>query len=364
MPSLSAVRRRNQDYLLIETIKQVGISNYSMIARLTGLNAETVRYRVTKHLSRLGLEVKLNVNYGELGFSSAFLSMTAEGTDGSWLDGLHYLVLSGKVVGMEKYYCVSAVPLRLKKKYFEMLDSLTQKEVLGRTEAMELDWIRYPTFRSEFYDFVNGRWKVDWSRVELVQNEMGVTTSYIERDGKVDRFDVQILRSMQEEPTVSIAKIAKKMGMNARTVRYHHLQHVTKRRMVLNNTIRWTLRGQVMQAVFIFRSLDRQEAPSIRKIFNRLPFTWLEGGKDEGGYAAFLDIPMESFHDTIKHVETKLAFTHNKPEVILLDASKTKYFGLETELFDKKWGWSLPGYQPNLSAVVGEGPDDKDAAPP
>ena len=37
------LKRRNQDYLLIETIKRVGPSNYSLLARLTGLNPETVR---------------------------------------------------------------------------------------------------------------------------------------------------------------------------------------------------------------------------------------------------------------------------------------------------------------------------------
>jgi len=40
------LKARNQDYLLNETMKRVGPSNQSLLARLTGLNPETVRDRL------------------------------------------------------------------------------------------------------------------------------------------------------------------------------------------------------------------------------------------------------------------------------------------------------------------------------
>ena len=56
---------RNTEYLLLETIRQVGVSNYSLIARLTGLSAETVRYKVNKQLSKMGLGILINIDYAQ-----------------------------------------------------------------------------------------------------------------------------------------------------------------------------------------------------------------------------------------------------------------------------------------------------------
>ena len=66
----SGVISRNTEYLLIETIRQVGVSNYSLIARLTGLSAKTVRYKVNKQLSKLGLGILVNIDYAQLARSA------------------------------------------------------------------------------------------------------------------------------------------------------------------------------------------------------------------------------------------------------------------------------------------------------
>src|SRR5580704_16567737 len=67
--------RRNQDYLLIDTIKRVGVSNYSLLARLTGLNPETIRYKVNRHLVKMGLGVFVNVNFADLGLAISLLTL-------------------------------------------------------------------------------------------------------------------------------------------------------------------------------------------------------------------------------------------------------------------------------------------------
>src|SRR5712692_10986377 len=100
MSEFERLQRRNQDYVLLETIKQVGASNYSLIARLTGLNPETVRYKVSKQLAKFGLDLSINVNYSELGFSMGLLLITAGGASngavaggGGWLDRVQYLLI-------------------------------------------------------------------------------------------------------------------------------------------------------------------------------------------------------------------------------------------------------------------------------
>src|SRR5271166_4977376 len=105
MGALERLERRNQDFLLLETIKRVGVQNYSLLSRLTGLNAETIRYKVSKHLTKLGLNATIRINYGELGLSVSYLLVTpSPGSGRSWLDNMNYVIFSGKLMGTNKYF--------------------------------------------------------------------------------------------------------------------------------------------------------------------------------------------------------------------------------------------------------------------
>ena len=96
MGDLERLERRSQDYLLLETIKRVGVQNYSLLSRLTGLNAETIRYKVSKHLSKLGLSAAITINYGELGLGVSYLLVTPKlGSGSSWLEELNYVRARG-----------------------------------------------------------------------------------------------------------------------------------------------------------------------------------------------------------------------------------------------------------------------------
>lgn len=161
MGSVQNLQRRNQDFLLLETIKRVGVQNYSLLARLTGLNAETIRYKVNKHLTKLGLATTINVNYGELGLSMGYIVVKPNGASGkSWLDRMSYLVFVAKSIGSNRYLCLSAVPFRLKKKYMDALEQIKQEGLIEGYEYRELYWVRYPPFRpsSTTSKGENGRW--------------------------------------------------------------------------------------------------------------------------------------------------------------------------------------------------------------
>src|SRR3989304_2311049 len=127
MPGFEEIQKSRIDHLLVETIKQVGVSNYSLIARLTGLNPETVRYKVNRQLTRMGLGISVNVDFEGLGFKRGIFYVKASAISGkSWLDHTNYLTFIGKVMGVDRYLCMYAVPYRLKKKYLDSLLYLQQ----------------------------------------------------------------------------------------------------------------------------------------------------------------------------------------------------------------------------------------------
>jgi DNA-binding Lrp family transcriptional regulator len=363
MMEFERLKRRNQDYLLIETIKRVGPSNYSLLARLTGLNPETVRYKISKQLPKYGLGLTVNINYGELGFAMGLLKVRANSSSGkSWFDHTHYLMLLSKVVGTNTFLCIYGIPFRFKKKYSESLEELKKKKLIDDYAMTELYWMRYPPFRSELYDFETKCWKVDWKRIESTTQEAGVTSFSVNHAPKVDDVDIKILKYLKEDPTYGLAKLGKEIGVNPRTVRYHHSEHVVKGNLIIGNNVRWTWplqqgkSSEIMQVMAGFKGLEQDEVATVRKLFNKLPFTWVEGGTEGKDYFAFMDIPILSFHDCVRFIETTLGSLRSKLEVSILDSAKTQYMSVPDEMFDKRLGWRLFGLEdgPQPGAAAGE----------
>ena len=364
MSDTSGAISRSTEYLLIETIRQVGVSNYSLIARLTGLSAETVRYKVNKQLSKLGLGILVNIDYAQLGFTMGMLVVKPDQNAGrTWLDRASYLILISKVMGQEKYVCLYALPNRFKKKYLDSIAELQKLGLVDDFESSEISWIRYPPMRSEFFDLDAGRWKVDWKRVDMTQSEMGPTSHLVNVDAKIDYIDTKILRFMQEDPTISPSKIAKNLGANARTIRYHYAEHVQKGKLILGNNVRWT-KGlvpgrtpEIMQIAVIFKNLEAEELNSVRKLCNKIPFTLLEAAFENRGYFAFMDIPLEYFHEAMSYLDRNTSVIATKKEMIILDPTKTQFLNVPDELYDKERGWRLLQMQSPTAKVETHNPN-------
>ncbi len=348
LPSVDKLQRRNQDYKLLETIKRVGVQNYSLLARLTGLNAETIRYKVNRHLTKLGLSTTIDVNYGQLGLTIGYLMVKPNGSSGkSWADRMSYVIFSGKKIGSNSHFCMTAVPYRLKKKYQDSIDQLKADKLIDDYEFRELYWMRYPPFRPEFYDFDERAWKVDWNRFDMTLGEIGPSFLDVNRESTVDYIDLKILSSMMKDPTMPLAKTAKEIKVNPRTVRYHHAEHVVKNGFVLGNNIRWVKPfqdnnpGGVVQAVIVSKNLDEGGLLKVRKFCNSLPFTWLEAGTEDRTYLAVVDIPMSDFQTCLQQIEMHLQGAGNSYEVTMLDTSKTRPLAIPEEMFEPKRGWRL-----------------------
>ena len=356
MGAFDKIKRRNLDFLLIETIKQIGVSNYSLLARMTGINPETVRYKVNKQLSKYGLGVQVNLNHSGLGMSAGMVVIDANPSK-ELMDQVSYLFFEGKVIGASKYVGLYAVPFRFKKKYGEVLAYLKQEKSINDYQIYEANWLRYPSFRPEFYDFDAKAWKVDWHRVDLTQGESGATSIDVDRDAEVDYLDIKILKAMQETPTVSLTKVATDLAVNPRTLRYHHAEHVVKGKFILNSNVRWKKPiiegkpGDLMQLLTLFRGVGQEGVTKARKLMNRIPFTWVEGGSEAGDYFALLDVPLDKLYETTRYIEGNTEEARSNLSIIMLDSQKSRYLFLPDEMFDQKRGWTLPGYRQEMAKV-------------
>jgi hypothetical protein len=259
-----------------------------------------------------------------------------------------------KTMGTDTNICIYSIPYRFKKKYADSFSELKQRGLITEFEMTEFYWMRYPPFRSELYNFETKSWNVDWKKIEAPTQEAGVTSFSVNHDPKVDDVDIKILKHLKEDPTCGIAKVGNDIGVNPRTVRYHHTEHVIKGHLISGNNIRWTWplqqgrSGEIMQVMVEFKGLQQDELPVVRKLFNKLPFTWVEGGTQERDYFAFLDIPILSFHDCVRFIELNLRELKSKFTMSILDSSKTQYLNVPDEMFDKRLGWRLFGVSDEL----------------
>jgi len=315
---------------------------------LTGLNPETVRYKVDKQLNRMGLGISVNIDYEGLGFRRGiFFTRAAPNQGKSWLDHASYLTFVGKVMGLDRYLCTYAIPYRLKKKYHDSLSWLQESGLVQELLRSDISWVRYPPFRSEFYDFNRGCWQIDWNRVTLTMRESGTTSAIVNRDVNLDYIDLKILKCLQEDPTCGLTKPAKEINANPRTVRYHYSEHVLKNQFILGNNVRWikpvsdNKPVDLMHLVFHFSNLSREEMDLARKTLNKIPFTWLEIGTEDSKYFAFSDLPLANFHETVRFVERNTLQIRDRLEMITFDPLKTTSFNIPDEMYDRERGWTL-----------------------
>ena len=347
----------NAEYLLIETIRQVGVSNYSLIARLTGMNPETVRYKINNQLSKLGLQILINVDYSKIGFQMGLLSVKPNPTAGrTWLDHASYLTFVSKVMAQDRYLCLYAIPHRFKKKYSDAISEMNSLNLIDDFSLTPISWVRYPPLRTEFFDIDTGRWNINWGRIDMMKQELGVASKTIDTDAKIDYIDAKILKYMQEDPTISPAKIARLIDANPRTVRFHYSEHVMKGGLILCNNVKWSKPAtqgdprQTMQLAVLYDGVSGDLPAAARRICNRIPFTVMEAQFEERGYFAFLDIPMEYFHETVSYLERSLPGQPSDRQTLILDPGKTQFLNFPEELFDSERGWRLlQTYQAKVS---------------
>jgi hypothetical protein len=110
-----------------------------------------------------------------------------------------------------------------------------------------------------------------------------------------------------------------------------------------------------MQVMAAFKGLQQEETATVRKLFNKLPFTWVEGGTEGKDYFAFMDIPILAFHDCVRFIETSLGEVRSKLEMSILDSAKTQYMNVPDEMFDKRLGWRLFGADEVVNSPAPDG---------
>lgn len=336
---------------LVNAINRVGVQNVALLARTTGIPAETVRYMLKKRFRELGLFVSLQVDYDRLGLERNFavLEFPPDAMDYAAellkrMAKVAFLTYHCREVLRPRYVATFGVPVSLKGQFLSFLNRLVNEKVLRNFKLERLDWTRHLALRSEYYDFNEKRWSIDWKRVGALQEPPPTPPLAVEPPTRpdLDETDILLVKELELRSWRRISEIARKVGMNDRTLRWHYTKHVSP--MVTSQFVQRYTAGskeltRTVGVIHEFNRLSKSKLVLVRRIFNNFPFTWNEGGRNDGYHLTVATIPSEYFIESMQFLTTQMQKEIGNWETYTLDLTQSQSYTIPYENFSDKAGW-------------------------
>ncbi len=344
---------QNGDSLIVQAVREVGVGNYSEISRRTGLNSETIRYKIKKGFARKGLMIRIAPNYNRLGLALKWINITfapqCEDVAGRVLDRLSkigYLMYFGKRMAKRSFAVIFSVPPKHWTEYKDFLQALTERGIIESYEYDDLVLMRNVSIRPEYYDFDKRNWSVEWKEVEDMRITPDAVTVEVDENPALDSLDLKLLAELQTDATLPLAKIAQKLGVKPNNLRYHYWSHVMKKELISGHNVRWVGKSReereklVVRLLFTFRGLEGDESFKLQTLFNKFPFTTLELASDHGTYYVFASLPVNYIVSAAKYLTDNVRGLEGKMKISVIDPTLAAAYTFPFEMFDDKRGWT------------------------
>ena len=336
---------------LIEAVNRVGIQNVSLLSRMTGMPTETIRYTMKKRFPNMGLNVRTPLNHSALGLERYFVSMRmtegAAKSESSILDALSsnaFLTYWCKAPVERRQLAFFSVPVSLVDEFRGFLDRLVNEGVLVEYTCQALQWSRHPELKSRYYNFAKGQWSINWEKIKgsveippAIENDQEPSAS-----PEIDVTDTLIIKELEHDSWRNIAEIARKLGLNERTVRWHYRKHVTD--IARSSYVNWipVTPKELTKAVGLvheFNNISNETLGRLRLLFNNFPFSWFEGGRKDGYYQAQSALPAGHYMEALRFLNESIGQIVDSWTTWTVDLSTSRPYSIPYENFDEKRGW-------------------------
>jgi len=327
---------------IIRAIQKVGPKNVSLLSRLTGAHAETIRYKVKKQFGRLGFKIHADVDYRKLGLflhwgTLQFTQRYAESARGIFtsLNQAGYLTYYGKVVPQGRYVALFALPTNVTEEYRGFLNEL----------------------KPRYFNFQSGKWEVDWSKVKL-EDARPLEREERRAPAEVDLFDLLLIKELQIDALQHIVGIARKLKVHQKTLEYHYRTHVQKQKLIPTYYVRWmrniekTLAHSVMVTRLTFKGLTTNEFLKAQSAISKIPFLWAEDLLKDGTYLATLCIPVQETLTTFDYLSTQVPGLDERVQVGLVDQGDASLFTIPYNMFEKGWKFDAERLKSSLLRTI------------
>ncbi len=334
---------------IIKAIQKVGPKNVSLLSRLTGAHAETIRYKVKKQFGRLGFKIHADVDYAKLGLSLHWgtFQFSPKYLDSAknifkTLNEVGYLTYYGKVVPQGHYVALFALPADATGEYRDLLEELRNLGVLASFSFEEVLVSRHNLMNPRHFNFQSGKWEVDWSKVKL-EDARPLEREERRATAEVDHFDLLLIKELQIDALQHVVGIARKLKVHQKTLEYHYRTHVLKQKLIPTYVVRWmrniekTLAHSVMVARLTFKGLTTDEFLKVQAAISKIPFLWEEDLLKDGTYFAWLCIPVQETLTTFDYLNSQVPDLSEKIQLGFIDQGDAWLFTIPYQMFENKW---------------------------
>lgn len=351
----------NLEGKIVEAIQKVGPKNISLLSRVTGAHAETIRYKVKRQFPSVGLQLKASPDYKKLGLTeywgmlkfSPKMSRRAQTVLLS-LQQEAYLTSYGRIVPQGRYAVQFALPVDMAKAHRELLQSLADAGVLEGFDLEEVAAGRLTPMNPRYFNFQSDRWEVDWGRVSGESGKPLPVTKDV--PAEADKLDLMLVKETEEDPLQHIVSIARKLKIHQKTLEYHYRAHLLKQRLVPSFVVRWspgpvnTEAGPTMIGILMFSRLGPR-FDEVQRAVSKIPFTWAESALKDGRYVATVCIPVNEAVPVYSYLDSELGDLSDKVEIGYLKRSERRAFSVPAHLFNEGWTFDVDGAKQRFSRL-------------
>jgi len=334
---------------IIRAIQKVGPKNVSLLSRLTGAHAETIRYKVKKQFARLGFRIHAELDYRKLGlslhwgtfkFSPKFRDSAREIF--KVLNQVGYLTYYAKIVPQGHYVVLFALPIGLTEDYRGFLRGARETGILEDFSLEEVLVSRHTSMNPKYFNFQSGRWDIDWSKVKLDEpRPLKRETRPVE--AIVDYIDLLLVKELEIDALQHIVGIARKLKLHQKTLEYHYRTHIQKQKLIPTYIVRWMrdverrLAHSMLVARLTFKGLGAEAFLTTQGAISKIPFLWAEELLKDGTYIATLCVPVVETLTTFEYLNSQVPDLKDFVEVGFIEPRGASLFTIPYHMFDGKW---------------------------
>ena len=270
------------DLKAIEALATYGPRNISGVSRKLQIPAETLRKRIKRIYLRTFLRFHVNVCHSNLGLVTGVVFAEAvPGYENVLLDALKindFWIFLCRGYGMfEGCFGIFPIPKERRRQFEQFINEIKR---LGLARRIRVSWTSFfhpPPSLCKWFDEKTKSWIFDWERwVQEVKNTNVNSLHFLETPEvsiKADETDVLLIKELEKDATISLKKLAEKIGISPQLVSYHYHKHVLGRRLLESFRITIFHFGENSEfSYFIFKFTELEKLANFTSTLLDKPF--------------------------------------------------------------------------------------------
>jgi len=255
-----------------------------------------------------------------------------------------FLTFYGYTLPNREYVTLFAVPFKHIRGVIEIFSTLREYGLLKSFSVKRMNWIKIFSTNPKYFDFRNGNWRVNWlnlySNPGILEDCAPIYTNI-----KLDEVDILILKELQKDPMQSISSIARTIGVDPKTARYHYTQHILKNNIILGYVVNWyghvdaCINHQMASIALEISDVDPSKLETLIHGLEKIPFiSFVAFSEENNTLLSYTFMPSAYYMSTLFHIVHKILSPEMKYDVHTIDVASSQSFSIPYEKFSKdRW---------------------------